>query len=51
MSLGKGAGGMGESVAVGTAKGVGKIGKGVVGEFKKLGGKSKQHDEKSSAGS
>jgi hypothetical protein len=46
-SFGKGAGGLGKNVAVGTGKGVGKIGKGIGGEFKKLGARSKQHDEKS----
>jgi len=35
-SLGKGAGGLGKNVTVGTGKGVGKIGKGVGGELKKL---------------
>jgi len=45
-SLGKGAGGLGKNVAVGTGKGVGKIGKGIFGEFKKLGGKSKNRDKK-----
>jgi hypothetical protein len=37
--------GLGKNVTVGTCKGVGKIGKGVGGEFKKLGGKSKKKDE------
>jgi hypothetical protein len=45
VSLGKGAAGMAKNVAVGTGKGVGKIGKGIGGEFKKLGAKSKPHDE------
>lgn len=45
-SMGKGAGGLGKNVAVGTGKGVGKLGKGIGGELKKLGGKSKRHEEK-----
>jgi len=45
-SLGKGVGGMGKNVAVSTGKGAFKIGKGLGGEFKKLGKRSKQEDEK-----
>jgi hypothetical protein len=45
-SFGKGVGGLGKNVGVGTGKGMAKIGKGLGGEFKKLGGKSKRHDEK-----
>jgi hypothetical protein len=41
-SLGKGAVGFGKNTTEGTAKGVDKIGKGIGGEFKKLGGKSKE---------
>ena len=41
-SVGKGVGGFGKDVTVGTAKGLGKIGKGSVGEIKKLDKKSKK---------
>ncbi|MGD0128075.1 MAG: hypothetical protein ABSF46_22160 [Terriglobia bacterium] len=44
-SLGKGAVGFGKNTAVGTTKGVGKIGKGLGGEFKKLDGKSKEKEK------
>jgi len=44
-SLGKGAAGFGKNTAVGTTKGVGKIGKGLGGEFKKLDGKSKEKEK------
>ncbi len=40
-SFGKGAYGLGKNVTVGTGKGLGKLGKGIGGEFRKLGGKSK----------
>ena len=45
VSLGKGAVGFGKNTAVGTTKGVGKIGKGLGGEFKKLDGKSKEKEK------
>jgi len=41
--LGKGAGGLGKNVAVGTGTGLGKLGKGLGGELKKLDGKPKEH--------
>jgi len=41
-SMGKGVVGFGKNVTVGTAKGLGKIGKGSVGEFKKLHKKSEK---------
>ncbi|MFZ0963749.1 MAG: hypothetical protein WAO35_23025 [Terriglobia bacterium] len=44
-SFGKGVGSMGKNVTVGTVKGAAKIGKGLGGEFKKLGKKSKHQDE------
>jgi hypothetical protein len=44
--LGKSAGGLGKNVAVGAGKGVSKLGKGIGGEFKKLGDKSKGQEEK-----
>ena len=37
---------MGKNVAVGAGKGAGKLGKGVGGEFKKLGNKSRGHEGK-----
>ena len=45
-SLGKGAVGFGKNTAVGTTKGVGKIGKGFGGEIKKLDRKSKEKAQK-----
>jgi len=45
-SLGKGAAGLGKETAVGTTKGVAKIGKGLGGEFKKLDHKSKEKSQK-----
>jgi hypothetical protein len=44
--LGKGVGGMGKNVGVGTVKGVFKLGKGVGGETKKLGKKPKPEEAK-----
>ena len=45
-TVGKGATGFGKNVGVGTGKGAGKIGKGIGGEFKKLGRKSKKDERK-----
>jgi hypothetical protein len=43
--MGKGVAGLGKNVTVGTRKGVGKIGKGVAGNSRNWGGKSKAKDE------
>ncbi len=48
VSVGKGAAGFGKNVGVGVVKGTYKIGKGIGGEFKKLGKKSSKNNEKTS---